>query len=118
MGGIRKTLCQWSILSHNNVSLMWNYHVTSLCCGLAISKTIVVIYECHCTSWAVMHVRHLSQRISGMVGLEKAYNFHEIVSTINIVNQLACLEYGEDGIKFGRTHGKVKKTWVDMHPLQ
>lgn len=83
--------------------------MTSLSYGLAISKNIVVIYECHCISWAVIHVRHLIQRIGGMVGLERVCDFHELFSTTNIVNQLACLEYGENGIKFGRMHGEVEK---------
>ena len=36
-------------------------------------------------------------KIGGMVGLERAYDFHEIVNTTNILNNLASIEYKENG---------------------
>ena len=41
-----------------------------------------------------------------MVGLEQTYDFHELVSTANTLNQLAGIEYGEYGLKLGHMHKK------------
>ena len=45
-------------------------------------------------------------KISSMVGMEKAYDFHELVWCANTLNQLAKVEYGLDGLKFARVHNK------------
>jgi hypothetical protein len=52
-----------------------------------------------------------------MVGLEQAYDFHELVSTANTLNQLSGIEYGENGLKFGRMHKKMTNMWAQLHPL-
>lgn len=56
-------------------------------------------------------------KIGGMVGLERAYDFHELVSTANTLNQLSGIEYGENGLKFGRMHKKMTNMWAQLHPL-
>ena len=56
-------------------------------------------------------------KIGGMVGLEKAYDFHELVNTANTINRLAGIEFGENGLQFGRMHNKMKNVWADLHPL-
>ena len=56
-------------------------------------------------------------KIGGMVGLERAYDFHELVSTANTLNQLSGIEYGENGLKFGRMHKKMTNIWAQLHPL-
>jgi hypothetical protein len=56
-------------------------------------------------------------KIGGMVGLERAYDFHELVNTANTVNRLAAVEYGANGLKFNRVHNKMTNVWADLHPL-
>ena len=53
-----------------------------------------------------------------MVGMEKAYDFHELVSCANTVNHLLQIEYGGNGIKFGRAHNKMNNIWGKLHDLQ
>jgi hypothetical protein len=36
-----------------------------------------------------------------MVGLEHAYDFHELLNTANTLNQLAGIEYGNNRLKSG-----------------
>ena len=56
-------------------------------------------------------------KIRGMEGHERAYNFHQLVSTANTLNRLTADEYKESGLKFGRVHNKMKNVWAQMHPL-
>jgi hypothetical protein len=56
-------------------------------------------------------------KIGGMVGMERAYDFHELVRCANTLNQLAKVEYGSDGLKFARVHNKQANVWADLHPL-
>jgi hypothetical protein len=45
-------------------------------------------------------------KIWGMVGLEHAYNFHELIRCANTLNHLVKVEYGSNGLQFGRQHNK------------
>jgi hypothetical protein len=56
-------------------------------------------------------------RVCGMVGMERAYNFHELINCANSLNLLSTVEYGKNGLKFGRLHNKMKNVWADLHPL-
>jgi hypothetical protein len=47
-------------------------------------------------------------KIGGMQGLECAYDFHELVGCTNILNHLFAIEYGDNGLQFGRVHNKLK----------
>ena len=57
-------------------------------------------------------------RIGGMVGQERAYDFHELVNTANTLNHLSAIEYGENGLKFGKLHNKMENIWADLHKLE
>jgi hypothetical protein len=57
-------------------------------------------------------------RIGGMVGMEKAYNFHELITCTNALNQLSAVEYGKNGLKFSRVHNKQKNVWANLYPLE
>ena len=56
-------------------------------------------------------------KIGGMEGHKRAYDFHQLVSTINTLNRLIANEYKDSGLKFGRVHNKMKNVWADLHPL-
>jgi hypothetical protein len=56
-------------------------------------------------------------KIGGMCGMERAYDFQELLNCTNALNHLAAIEYGENGLKFPRAHNKQKNIWADMHPL-
>ena len=49
--------------------------------------------------------------------MERAYDFHELLECTNTLNQLAKIEYGENGLKFNRQHNKQKNIWAGLHPL-
>jgi hypothetical protein len=57
-------------------------------------------------------------KIEGMVGLERAYDFHEVVGTAHTLNHLSSIEYAENGLQFGRAHKKMENIWHKLHPLQ
>lgn len=50
--------------------------------------------------------------------MERAYDFQELVGCANTVNQLAAIEYGENGLRFDRAHNKQQNIWAKLHPLQ
>jgi hypothetical protein len=50
--------------------------------------------------------------------MERAYNFHELINCANALNQLSAVEYGKNGLQFGRAHNKQKNVSADLHPLQ
>jgi hypothetical protein len=40
--------------------------------------------------------------------MERAYDFHELVSCANILNHLSVIKYGDNSLQFGRVHIKQK----------
>jgi hypothetical protein len=52
-----------------------------------------------------------------MQGMERSYDFHELIGCANIVNHLAAIEYGKNGLKFDRAHHKQTNIWAKLHPL-
>jgi hypothetical protein len=57
-------------------------------------------------------------KVGGMQGMERAYDFHELVGCASTVNKLAAIEYGENGLKFDRAHNKQHNIWAELHPLE
>lgn len=49
--------------------------------------------------------------------MERAYNFQELLGVVNIVNCLSQIEYGGNGIKFGRAHNKMTNIRAKLHKL-
>lgn len=54
-------------------------------------------------------------KIGGMVGLERAYDFHELVNTINTLKQRVGIESINNGLKFSRMHNKMENMWESLH---
>ena len=40
-------------------------------------------------------------KIGGMNGMERSYDFHDLMNTTNTLNRLSNVEYGDNGLKFG-----------------
>lgn len=57
-------------------------------------------------------------KVGGMQGMERAYDFHELVNCANTLNQLSAIEYGDNGLKFDRVHNKQRNIWAELHPLE
>jgi hypothetical protein len=57
------------------------------------------------------------KKFSRIGGMERAYNFHELINCANALNQLSAMEYGKNGLQFGRAQNKQKNVWVDLHPM-
>ena len=49
--------------------------------------------------------------------MERAYDFHELLSTANTINRLSAIEYGSNGLKFKKVHNKMENVWGKLHPL-
>ncbi len=49
--------------------------------------------------------------------MEHAYNFSELVNYANTLNHVVAIEYGENGLQFGKVHNKMENVWVPLHPL-
>ena len=45
-------------------------------------------------------------KVDGMQGMEKAYDFHELVNCANTLNHLAAIEYDDNMLQFGQVHNK------------
>jgi len=56
-------------------------------------------------------------KIGGMNGIERCYDFYDLVNTANTMNCLSNVKYGENGLQFKRVHNKVKNIWVALHPF-
>jgi hypothetical protein len=57
-------------------------------------------------------------KVGGMQGMERAYDFHELVNCANTLNQLSVIEYGANSLQFPRAHNKQHNIWDELHPLQ
>ena len=49
--------------------------------------------------------------------MERCYDFHDLVNTANTLNRLSVVEYGNNGLQFGRVHNEVENIWSALHPL-
>ena len=52
-----------------------------------------------------------------MNGLERAYDFHEVVNTANTLNHISAVEYGNNGLVFQKQHNKMENVWESLHKL-
>lgn len=43
---------------------------------------------------------------------------HNGKKLMNPLDQLSAIEYGSNGLKFGRYHNKIENSWSKLHPLQ
>jgi hypothetical protein len=50
--------------------------------------------------------------------MEHAYDFYELVNCVNTFNHVVAIEYGENGLQFGKVHSKLKNVWANLHPLK
>ena len=53
-----------------------------------------------------------------MNGQERAYDFHELVYSANILNHISAVEYGKNGLTFKKQHNKMENVWESLHKLQ
>ena len=95
----------------NSQRLVENKNFVSLQCfiDIQLSCHFVVLLICHFRDrYPELAVPlHLTgsdsceiffSRIGGMNGLERAYDFHELVNTANTLNHMSALEYGKNGL--------------------
>ena len=94
-----------------------------------MSCHFVVLLICHFRD-RYLHLRvllHLTgsdaceiffSKIGGMEGNERAYDFHQLVSSANTLNCLIATEYRDNVLKFDKVHNKMKNVWADLHPLK
>lgn len=40
--------------------------------------------------------------------MERAYDFHKLLNTANIVNRLSAIKYGSNGLSFKKVHNKTE----------
>ncbi len=50
--------------------------------------------------------------------MECAYDFSKLINCANTLNHVTAIEYGENGLQFGRMHNKMENVWVTLHLLQ
>lgn len=50
-----------------------------------------------------------------MVGLDRAYDFHKVVSTTNAFICMSWIEYSENGLKFNIVDNKMENIWEKPH---
>ena len=50
--------------------------------------------------------------------MERAYDFQELLGAANTVNRLSAIEYGSNGIRFGRAHNKMTNIWAKLHKFE
>ena len=48
-----------------------------------------------------------NSKIGGMVGMEQAYDFSELLDCCSALNLFAAIEYGENGLKFEKAHNRM-----------
>jgi hypothetical protein len=58
-------------------------------------------------------------KIGRMVGLERTYDFHELVALAHTLNHLAEIEFGHaNGLQFRWAHNKMENVWARLHLLK
>ena len=90
--------------------MVCNFTTAENCCNqqflsdIQIVCNFVVLFVCHRRDkHSHLHVLfHLigndKSKNGGMVGMERAYNFHELVSIANTLNRLSRIEYSENDL--------------------
>ena len=129
----------WKLwLKHGDHGVLGNSRVLTVANRFVSQQCFLdVQMSCHYVVFLVMHFQnkypHLSvplhltgsdaceiffSKIGGMVGLERAYDFHELVNCANTFNHLSSIEYGENGLKFGKVHNKMTNIWAEINSLE
>ena len=57
-------------------------------------------------------------KIGGMNRQERAYDFHKLVNSANILNHISAVEYGKNGLASKKQHNKMENVWESLHKLQ
>ncbi|CAM6085927.1 unnamed protein product [Calypogeia fissa] len=52
-----------------------------------------------------------------MSGVERAYNFGDLLRAAGSLNRLAEIESSKGGVVFPRVHSKMKTVWEELHPV-
>ena len=53
-----------------------------------------------------------------MNGQERAYDFHALVNSTNILNHISTIEYGKNVLALKKQHNKMENVWKSLHKLQ
>ena len=122
-------------MKHGNHGILGNIepvnpklHFVSQQCfvDVQLSCHFIVLYICHFRD-KYPHLSvpfHLTgsdacevffSKVGGMVGMERAYDFQELLGAANTINHLSQIEYGGNGIKFARVHNKMNNIWAKLH---
>ena len=56
-------------------------------------------------------------KIGGMVGIERMYDFDELINRANTLNHLFAILYGLNDLQFYKIHNKMNNVWTELHPL-
>ncbi|CAM6124008.1 unnamed protein product [Calypogeia fissa] len=52
-----------------------------------------------------------------MAGVERSYDFGDLLRAADTLNRQAEIEGDEDGVHFPRAHKKMKNVWELLHPI-
>ncbi|KAL3677704.1 hypothetical protein R1sor_020660 [Riccia sorocarpa] len=56
-------------------------------------------------------------KVRGMAGVERAYDFGDLLRSAGSLNRLAEIESMKDGVVVPRAHDKMKCVWEELHPV-
>ncbi|KAL3680273.1 hypothetical protein R1sor_023229 [Riccia sorocarpa] len=56
-------------------------------------------------------------KVGGMNGVERAYDFGDLLRSAGSLNHLAEIESEKGGVVCPRAHGKMKNIWEQLHPI-
>ena len=54
-------------------------------------------------------------KVGGMVGLERAYDFTDLLHAVGTLNRVAEEESNPQGIRFNKSHKKQESIWNKLH---
>lgn len=105
-------VCAWKPFSRGvvcNFTIAQNFISHQCFIDIQIACNFVVLLICYFRDkYSHLHVPlHLTgndscekkfPKIGGMVGIERAYDFHELLSIANTLNRLSEIEYNENGL--------------------
>ncbi|KAL3680514.1 hypothetical protein R1sor_023470 [Riccia sorocarpa] len=60
---------------------------------------------------------HFFSRVGGMSGVERNYDFGDLLDCASGLNRLTTLEYGEENLRFSKVQVKQQTIWSKLHPL-
>jgi hypothetical protein len=107
---------EWNFISQQCfIDIVMSCHFVVLLLKMFRDKFPSLPVPLSCTGSDVCEI--FFSKVGGMAGVERSYDFGDLLRAASTLNRQAELEGNKDGVRFPRAHKKMKIVWKQLHPI-